>query len=183
MTVPARVLCCTVTPHEAAMRALRAYAPQAEVVEVDQQYGYWREIRDRWTGMRDLIIVEQDIEIGPGTVAAMERCGQDWCCYAYTVFRTRKRLIAGLGCTKISAGAQRKIPASVIAEGFGSCPFCRGRGCWWHLDGPVADMLKGGAGYVPHVHGDVIHHHDYDTDEANPSVDAMLRFQEMVAAT
>jgi hypothetical protein len=159
----ARVLFCSVSPHPAALAALEQYAPQAELLDVSgDNYCYWREIRSRWTGERDLILVEQDIEIGPGTVAAMESCGQDWCCHAYPIFRTQVRLRVGLGCTKISAAAQREIPVSLIEEGFSSCAACRGKGCWWHLDGRISHLLKR-AGYFPHVHGDVIHHHDYDT--------------------
>ena len=145
------------------MAALAEYAPQAELVDVTgDNYAYWNAIRERWTGVRDLIIIEQDIEIGPHTVGVMERCKQDWCCHAYPIFRTRVRLRVGLGCIKISAVAQRKIPVEKIAEGFDKCASCRGEGCWWHLDGRVAHMLKR-AGYFPHVHGDVTHHHDYDT--------------------
>jgi hypothetical protein len=125
-------------------------------------YAYWGAIRDRWTGERDLIIVEQDIEIGPDMITTMQSCRQDWCCYAYPIFRTKVRLRVGLGCIKISAAAQRRIPAEKIAEGFDTCAACRGKGCWWHLDGRVAAMLKK-YGFFPHVHGDVTHHHDYDT--------------------
>lgn len=167
MTAPlvdtARVLCCTVSPHEAAMAALEQYAPQAELLDViGDNYAYWNAIADRWTGERDLIIVEQDIEIGPDTITTMEQCAQDWCCYAYPIFRTKVRLRVGLGCIKISAAAQRKISVGKIAEGFETCAACRGKGCWWHLDGRIAAMLKR-AGFFPHVHGDVIHHHDYET--------------------
>jgi len=223
-TGTARVLCCTVSPHEQAMAALGDYAPQAEVLDVTgDNYAYWNAIAERWTGERDLIIVEQDIEIGPDTITTMESCKQDWCCYAYPIFRTKVRLRVGLGCVKISAAAQRRIPVKNIAEGFESCAQCRGKGCWWHLDGRVAHMLKR-AGYFPHVHGDVTHHHDYETGmtedaeggvpvawhheedadmtpalvvnpdiipppavaqssrEAIASANAMLRFQEMIAA-
>lgn len=159
----ARVLFCTTEPHPDAVKALDAYAPHAERVDVTgDNYAYWNNIRDRWTGDRDLIIVEQDIEIGPGTITSMERCEQDWCCYAYPIFRTKVRLRVGLGCIKISAEAQRKIPVEKIAEGFEKCAQCRGEGCWWHLDGRIAYMLKF-HGFWPHVHGDVTHHHDYDT--------------------
>lgn len=156
-----RVLCCPVTPHPDAIEALNRYAPQAEIVDATgDNYAYWREISARWTGETDLILVEQDIEIGPGTIAAMADCDQDWCCFAYPIFRTKVRLRVGLGCTKISASAQRKVPAKLIAEGFQLCAACKGKGCWWHLDGRVAAMLKRN-GFFPHVHGDVIHHHDY----------------------
>lgn len=158
----AAVLSCVVSPHPAAEAALERYAPQAEIRDVTgDNYAYWREISSRWTGERDLIIVEQDIEIGPDTIGVLEDCGEDWCCYAYPIFRTKVRLRVGLGCTKISAAAQRRVTAVMVAEGFTTCAQCRGKGCWWHLDGRVAHLLKR-AGYFPHVHGDVIHHHDYD---------------------
>ena len=163
MTARARVLFCTTEPHPDEVKALDAYAPQAEVIDVTgDNYAYWNTIAERWTGERDLIIIEQDIEVGPDTVPVMEQCKQDWCCYAYPIFRTKVRLRVGLGCIKISAAAQRRIPVEKIAEGFETCAQCRGKGCWWHLDGRVAAMLKQ-SGFFPHVHGDVTHHHDYDT--------------------
>jgi hypothetical protein len=166
LDIRARVLCCTAVPHPDAVKALSAYAPHADVVDVTgDNYAYWREIRERWAGERDLIIIEQDIEIGPDTIATLENCSQDWCCYAYPIFRTRVRLRVGLGCIKISAAAQRKVTAALVEQGFTSCAACRGKGCWWHLDGRVAAMLKKG-GFFPHVHGDVTHHHDYETGRA-----------------
>ena len=157
----ARVLCCTATPHPNAMDALARYAPGAEVIDVTgDNYAYWREIRSRWTGERDLVIIEQDIEISSDTVASLEQCDQDWCVFAYPIFRTEVRLRVGLGCTKVSAAAQRKVTAAAVAQGFELCAQCRGQGCWWHLDGRISAMLKR-AGFFPHVHGDVKHHHDY----------------------
>lgn len=160
-----RVLCCpTSGAHPDAMAALKVHAPQAEVVDVtDDRYAYWREISSRWTGERDLIIIEQDIEIGHRTIASLEECDQDWCTFAYPIFQSKARLRVGLGCTKISAEAQRRVSAAKVAEGFASCAQCRGKGCWWHLDGRIAVMLKRG-GFFPHVHGDVVHHHDYGTE-------------------
>ena len=157
----ARVLCCTAGPHPGAMAALTAHVPQAEVIDVTgDSYAYWREIRSRWSGDHDLIIIEQDIEVGPGTVASLEECDQDWCVFAYPIFRRKVRLRVGLGCTKVSAAAQRAVSARDIAEGFALCRDCKGQGCWWHLDGRISALLKK-AGYAPHVHGDVTHHHDY----------------------
>jgi hypothetical protein len=161
-TTQARVLCCPVQPHPDAMKALAAHAPQADVVYLaeDDKFGYWREISRRWTGERDLIIIEQDIEIADGVIASLEECDQDWCCYAYPIFRKQIRLRVGLGCTKISAAAQRLVTAREVSEGFELCADCKGKGCWWHLDGRVTQLLKH-RGLTPHVHGDVIHHHDY----------------------
>jgi len=157
----ARVLCCPADPHPDAMAALAKYAPQAETPDVaDDKFAYWREIRTRWTGERDLIIIEQDIEIDADTVKSLEECDQDWCCFAYPIFRRQVRLRAGLGCTKFSTAAQKLVTSREISEGFELCGECKGAGCWWHLDGRISQMLKH-RGLSPHVHGDVKHHHDY----------------------
>jgi hypothetical protein len=157
----ARVLCCTAQPHPQAMTALEAYAPQAELVDVkDDKFGYWREISARWTGERDLVLIEQDIEISEDTIRSLEECDQDWCVFAYPIFRSQSRLIHGLGCTKVSTFAQRLATAELIADGFYLCAACHGEGCWWHLDGRITEVLRG-RGFLPHVHGDVTHLHDY----------------------
>lgn len=162
MEANARILCCPANPHPAAMKALEKYAPQTEIVPLDSDdvYGYWREIRKRWTGKQALIIIEQDIEIGPGTVASLEHCSQPWCVFAYPIARGKVLIRHGLGCTKISESAQQLAPAERIKQGFTLCRDCRGRGCWWHLDCQIAQVLRG-RGLEPHVHGNVIHHHDY----------------------
>ena len=158
----ARVLCCPVVPHPDAMAALAAYAPQADIVplEQDDTYGYWREIRARWTGERDLIIIEQDNLIGESTIASLENCPEPWCIFAYPIFRDQVRLKYGLGCTKVSAAAQRLATIELIEKSFWLCAACQGAGCWWHLDGRVTEVLRG-RGYAPHIHGDITHLHDY----------------------
>lgn len=158
----ASVLCCTVTPHPAAAEALREHAPHAEIVPLaeDDTFGYWREIRSRWTGGRDLILIEQDIQVREDTISSLAGCPEPWCVFAYPIFRSQDRLIYGLGCTKISAAAQRLATADLIAEGFWACAACKGEGCWWHLDGRVTEVLRG-RGYAPHVHGDIPHLHEY----------------------
>ncbi len=161
-----RVLCCTAVsdyavPDEAALKAVAEYAPGAEVVDVTgDSFGYWREIRARWQGTEDLMLIEHDVLIGEDTVASLRDCGYDWCCFAYPIFRNHQRLRYGLGCTKFSAVAQRAVSARLIAEGFALCKECHGMGCWYHLDGRISILMRE-AGFRPHVHGDVIHLHDY----------------------
>lgn len=137
----------------------------AEIVDVNgDDFAYWREIRSRWQGEKDLVLIEQDIEVCEGGVEEMLACEHDWCCYAYTIFRTRQRLRYGLGFTKFSARAQRLVNARRIAEGFALCSMCQGKGCWYHLDGRIAELLRKEGKLKPHVHGDVKHHHDYDSE-------------------
>jgi hypothetical protein len=158
------VLLCHANLHPETEKSVRAHAPQAELVDVTgDDFGYWREIRARWQGAEDLVLIEQDIEICPGGVQEMLACDRPWCCYAYTIFRTRQRLRYGLGFTKFSAAAQRAVTARQIAEGFALCTQCQGRGCWYHLDGRIAELMRK-EGLKPHVHGDVKHHHDYDSE-------------------
>ena len=70
-------------------------------------------------------------------------------------------LTRGLGCTKLSAALQAAVPASAVEEHFAACEGCDGKGLWNHLDRHVSECLKN-AGFAPHVHGEVTHHHAYD---------------------
>jgi hypothetical protein len=159
------VLACYTKFHPKAEPSIRAYAPTADLVDVTgDNFAYWREIRSRWTGEQDLVLIEQDIEIPEGGVEEMLACEHDWCAYAYTIFRTKQRLRYGLGFTKFSAHAQQLVNARRIAEGFALCSMCKGQGCWYHLDGRITELLRTEGGLKPHVHGDVTHHHDYDSE-------------------
>lgn len=161
------VLLCHTVMHPATARSVAEHAPQAELVDVTgDDFGYWREIRARWQGTEDLVIIEQDIEICAGGVEEMLACDHDWCCYAYTIFRTRQRLRYGLGFTKFSARAQQLVNGRRIAEGFTLCTMCQGKGCWYHLDGRIAELMRRDGKLKPHVHGDVRHLHDYDSEPA-----------------
>lgn len=183
-----RVLCCY-TPgdpirdgrfhaHNArpdALESVRRHAPQADLIDVaGDDLAYWREIRARWTGAEDLIVIEHDIQIGPGTVASLESCDRDWCTFAYDIFGC-KRLVNALGCTKLSARLQRAVPAGRVAAAFAHCPACQGEGCWWHLDNYIARTLED-AGFAPHVHGDIPHLHDYKTPGAIPLTEGIVAF-------
>jgi hypothetical protein len=139
------------------MAALAAHVPQAEVTDVSgDDFRYWREIEARWTGERDLIVIEQKIRVGPETIQSLEQCQEPWCVFAYTIpdgtGEREVRLTASLGCAKFSAAAQRTVTAAEVARVFG------GKGYWWHLDVPIAACLRD-AGFSPHVHGDVPHLH------------------------
>lgn len=167
------VLCCYVTgdpledgrfhEHRAkqdGLASVRRHAPQAELVDVTgDQFGYWREIRTRWQGTGDLVIVEHDIVIGPDTISSLEGCDRDWCSFSYDIFGC-KVLTSSLGCTRFSAALQRAVSLDEVAASFADCPHCEGKGCWWHLDNYLAAFLLG-RGFEPHVHGTVEHLHDY----------------------
>jgi hypothetical protein len=182
----ARVLCCYTSrdpagdgkfhlhsSRTAALASVRRHAPQASLTDVTgDDFAYWREIRARWTGEQDLVTIEHDIVIGPGTVASLEECDRDWCAWAYDIFGC-KRLINALGCTKFSAALQRAVPLDRVAALFSHCAHCHGEGCWWHLDNYLAAALQA-AGFAPHVHGDVPHLHDYGAPGAIPLCEGIM---------
>lgn len=157
-----RIACFYNDLHPAAAAALAAHAPQAELVDTNEDtFTYWREVRNRWDRGDSLLVIEQDIEIGPGMVKSLEACPRDWCCYAYEIFEPPVLLEIGFGCTKFSVAAQQAADyASVKAEP--GCPGCDASGfrCWDHFDLATAEVLAR-AGFSPHVHGEVTHHHDY----------------------
>jgi hypothetical protein len=151
-----RVLCCYAYGrlHPETVRALGKYAPQAELVDVSgDQANYWNEIRDRWDGTEDLVIIEQDNEITAGTLPSFEACDQDWCTFAYGGIYGQ--LQGSLGCTRFSAAFQRRFPHETIA----------GDGLVWHLiDLRMGKLFCDLHKLKPHIHGTVTHHHDYVRD-------------------
>jgi hypothetical protein len=159
-----QILCCYTQPkfNPATRAGIAEHAPATQLIDVTEDpFGYWREIRSRWEGTEDLILIEHDNEVPAGAIESLTTCPEPWCCYAYPIFRTQHRLRLGLGLTKFSAKAQQAVTPRRIAEGFSLCTTCKGQGCWNHLDGRITELLKQDAGLKPHVHGDVQHYHDY----------------------
>ena len=154
-----RVLCCYTNMHLATRQSLENYAPQAELVNVSgDRFAYWVAIAQRWHD--GLITIEQDIEINHNTISELKKCPEDWCTFKYRV--TTVLLNAGLGCTKFSAKLQAQVSWQDIADEFTICPWCEDNvyGCWHTLDLNIRCALIN-KGLNPHLHGEVIHHHDY----------------------
>ena len=129
----------------------------------DDPFGYWREIKARWDGREDLVVVEQDVEIHDTVLKEFTECTEPWCCFPYKIF-AQKYCSVGLGCTRFSAQLQQEVSLDILSERFNKCEFCEGKGCWWHLDGPILQHLQS-KGYSQHVHSpEVIHHHDYTAE-------------------
>jgi hypothetical protein len=159
------VLCCYTAIKLATLDALEKYSfDNVHYVCVeDDPFGYWREIKARWNGKEDLVVVEQDVEIHDTVLTDFMECKEPWCCFSYQIFGQRNCSV-GLGCTKFSAQLQQEISLDVLTERFARCEFCEGKGCWWHLDGPILQLLQS-KGYNQHIHQpEVTHHHDYEAD-------------------
>jgi hypothetical protein len=125
---------------------------------------YWREFRDRWNGINDLMVVEQDIVIRPEIITAFESCESQWCVYPYS------GLTESLGCTRFRKEMQEKVQSSTMPHSLIwlgristrniACAVCTESAvCWQHLDLRVAGALKE-RGYRPCIHSpDVKHLH------------------------
>ena len=86
--------------YPSAARALARYAPGAELVDVSgDDYGYWKQIRRRWTGQADLILVEQDVEITAAVLPAFDACPGLWCTFRYAFWPTWPPSTDACGCT------------------------------------------------------------------------------------
>ena len=177
-----RVLCCYARMYPQTKAALEKYAPgyEAEYVGNDD-YAYWREVKRRWNGTEDLVIIEHDIEINETILTGFMQCDQDWCTYAYPIIDDRTWLAYGLGCARFSARLQRAVTPEVIEQTYKACWSCEpkrmglfslqdvlnhGRtvkpeipGCWRHLDLEIAASCVA-AGYACCVHDFVRHHRE-----------------------
>lgn len=141
--------------------ALRKYAPlPVEWVETpgpDMGPGatdfYARELERRWGGEDELVLVEQDKEIGPGTIEDMLGCSELWCGYTYWMYPEPHTALAigGFGVTRFSAQV-RKMLAVPEFEGV----------CQKGIDRRFYDLLAERHGAVMHIHGHVLHHHVYE---------------------
>src|SRR5882762_7060357 len=105
-----------------AYRALIQNAPigQMELIETGyDQSAYWWELRRRWNGEDDLMIVEQDNVIGPEVIPSFNMCPEPWCCYEYLGppgmdfdgTGEGRILRKSLGCTRFSMQLQIDVPA------------------------------------------------------------------------
>lgn len=156
-----RVLCAYASDglRPEAAQALAKYAPSAETVNTEGDYGYWQAIEERWDGKQPLVIIEQDIIITADVVPSFETCDQDWCSFGYPCFIYPHsgglphvgRWLLGFGCVKFSAEFQRKFPLSEISL----IPVK-----WTEIDRTIVSYVLPQGGSV-HDHGDVQHLHDY----------------------
>lgn len=157
-----RVLACYVDQNlkPDAYRALIKYVPigSLEMVNVAGNISnYWHQFRARWRGEYDLVTVEQDNVINGEVLPSFQTCDQPWCVYEYVgpPYMEDRQLKHSLGCTRFTQQLQKEIPWQRFSE--------RDYFSWHLIDYRIGHVL-GHAGYKVHVHGEVVHLHDYSTD-------------------
>src|ERR1017187_1932583 len=74
---------CPYTPNHlrrGTVESLRAQAPHTEFIDVSAAPDSYFELFKRlWTSQEDFLLVEHDLVLAPGTVAALEACPEPWC--------------------------------------------------------------------------------------------------------
>ena len=150
-----RVLCCYTDLHPDTARALSRYAPQAEFAGVSgDQFAYWHQIRARWDGADDLVVVEHDVEIHAGVIDGFAGCDQPWCVFPYVIGPHGELCEVGLGCTRFSAALQQQVTVDEVTRRVGEYP-------WSHVDDRISGLLID-LGISNHIHHPpVTHHHVY----------------------
>ena len=158
-------------------RALFNYVPLGQLELVETGYApsaYWWELRRRWNGEDDFMIVEQDNVINAEVFPSFSMCDQPWCCYEYIGppgmdldgSGEGNVLRKSLGCTRFSAELQQDITAEMISD--------KDYFIWHLLDMRISRLLEI-HGFSPHVHGQIKHVHQYDTDPAAVNKDRAMR--------
>jgi hypothetical protein len=151
-------------PHRPGMlhEATAAWAhARGDVVDVElggADDAYFDALAAAWSEPDDLLIVEQDMLPAAGVVEAMLACRWPWCASPYEVANSQ-RITDGLGCTKFSAMLKALYPGLMQTVGE-ICDDGLPAKNWRRLDTRVSRTLRA-RGFLPHVHADSQHLHDY----------------------
>lgn len=135
--------------------------------------GWWRRGVDEHV---DLIIVEQDIEVGPHTLERFASCANPWCSHSYEVYwGDIARLYGGpwgFGCVRFRWQFMAEYPRAIEQAGEVDLAAAgvanHARYHWQVLDSVVTFWLKGGnvRARVCEHHPPVGHHHAYNREGA-----------------
>lgn len=146
--------------HPAAARLANAHAEghlRVRIAPSDDD-AYWRLLANWWnTTDSDLVLIEQDIGIGPSVLPGFAACRKPWCAHPYNI---NGRLRTALGCTRFTAELQAAEPDLIETVGRGASGLLPATH-WRRLDVRVADEL-GRRGHTVHEHHPpVAHYHRY----------------------
>lgn len=145
--------------HPATARLANRHAPGHRRVKLDpaDMSAYWRLMAACWREPGELVVIEQDIGIGPEVLPGFAACPEPWCGNPYRIGR---QLLVCLGCTRFSAKLKAAEPdvLDVVGEvGNDGLPAKD----WRRLDVRILDELRK-RGYRQHWHEpQVSHYHKY----------------------
>jgi hypothetical protein len=68
---------------------------------------YYTLLSALWYRGEGMLVVEQDIVVAPGTIAALRECPSDWCGFSYQV---GLNIGSWLGCVRFSPEIMKRVP-------------------------------------------------------------------------
>lgn len=72
------------------------------------RFSYAQGLRERWTGVRDLVVCEADVEPAAGSLAELRECPHDWC--VFRIWTGQRFDTDTLGLVRFSRRLQRGAP-------------------------------------------------------------------------
>jgi hypothetical protein len=164
-----RVFCCYTNLSKGTERTVRVYAPEAEFVKTEGDYGYFDFLNEQWNGESDLVIIEQDIEITEEVIPSFRDCSEQWCVFSYQGPPDMGYLHRSIGCTRFSASLQKEMPilfSSNYVRRYRPNGF-EVQVHWQWIDNFMWAVFAGAKGdkATSHVHGEVCHRHSYRLDD------------------
>ena len=118
-----------------------------QTIHMNLYDSYWQTLGDYWTGVEDIIVVEQDIVPTLDQLNSLLNCTEIWCAYAYEYMDTTH---AGLGLCKFSATLQRLYP-DTIRETSKESTDAHPMNHWCNLDDRIRRVLTR-YGVSQHIH-------------------------------
>jgi hypothetical protein len=143
-----RVVCAYAHLQAPTRAALEAQSDATEFADVSSsEVAYFELLRDVWRTGEDALAVEHDIEIAPGTVAALEACPREWCSCPINGMTAAGWGAAALQCNRWRGELMRAHPSLLddVPEQ---------RRAWWYLDSAMLPALHKRGARV-HVHYDL----------------------------
>lgn len=95
-------------PRTAAWTLRQQWTPHTIQIDPLYTYGYGELLLSRWTGVQDLVVVEQDVVPPDMALRQFCRCPMPWCTHPYEIDGVLHERV--LGCTRFTAALQKAFP-------------------------------------------------------------------------
>ena len=133
--------------------SLRGQANTVEAIDVSASVtGYWELLSRLWAKGQDFIVVEHDVIVRPGTIAALDRCQRPWCSVPARGWPT----IADWESSHLQCNRFRKEAILAHPTLLDVPPWSRH---WVGLDGQLLPRLQRRIG-PPHIHSAKLARHE-----------------------
>ena len=137
------------------VEAIRANGVEPECTDVSRDKRAYQNLLAAAWAKGAFVVVEHDVVIKPGTLAALEACPKPWCTVVYKT--TSGGWLAGaLGCTRFDASLI-KCHQRVFDDVDRLRAYTEGDRYWGRLDTRLREVLER-CGHTPHPHWPAAHH-------------------------